>query len=212
MLSTLRTQRQLLRRISTAPSPPPDAAVTINNALSQLGVAVAPTAVTPASLTPKAASKILSIPPPEDPLLQLVVSLLQDGGKRHQASKQVTTALQHIHAMTRAPPLPILREAVLKASPAIRCKTIKWSTKRIIIPIPLSERQRTRTGVKWLLEASKRGMGKTFEERFAREIISVFNSVEGQPTGGGMKLKHSVHQEALVNRSNVGWLPPRSRR
>lgn len=63
-------------------------------------------------------------------------------------------------------------------------------------PIALGEKQRTRYGVKWIIEASERQSGKTFEERLAREIISV---VQGNSEAVNKK-KMEAHRFAMVNR------------
>ncbi|TFK95733.1 ribosomal protein S7 domain-containing protein [Pterulicium gracile] len=191
--------------------------------MSALPPTVTSTPLAPVLTSGKAASTILNIPPASDPLLALLVSILTTHGHRARAASMVSMALHHIHAFTRAPPLPILRAAVLRVSPAIKLQNIKQSTKRIVIPIALSERQRVKRGVKALVDASALKAGEQWSIRFAREVVGVVAwegygvvQEEGAKKDGSipgvLDAKKRLHEEAMANRANVGWLPPGSRR
>ncbi|KAH7927790.1 ribosomal protein S7 [Leucogyrophana mollusca] len=138
------------------------------------------------------------IPPATDPLLQYLTSALQHHGHRAKASRTVSRTLLHIHALTRAPPLPILREAILAAAPAVRCMTHKHGSKNVPKPIALSEKQRVRASVQAILNASTSKSGKTVEERLARELIAVV-----QGSSSALEAKEKVHRFAMVNRGNA---------
>jgi len=104
----------------------------------------------------------------------------------------------HIHGYTRAEPLKILREAVLAASPAVRVAMHKKGAKNIAMPMALSEKQRTRFGVEWILQASKKKAGKSLEIRLAKEMVAVI-----QGTSEALKKKEEVQSFAMVNRGNA---------
>lgn len=135
------------------------------------------------------------IPPPEDPLLHYISSVIMRDGKRNTADRIVSRMMLHIHALTRAPPLPIVREAVLAVSPMVKCVSQRKSVKVIQKPIALSERHRARYAVKWLLLASRNRKEKTLEERLAKEIIGVL-----QGTSDALKKREEMHKLAMVNR------------
>lgn len=70
----------------------------------------------------------------------------------------------------------------------------------------LGEKQRTKYGVRWILEASQKKMGKTVEERLAREMVSV---VRGDSEA--LRKKEEIHKFAMVNRCvtlNLDFKPP----
>ncbi|KAH7914255.1 ribosomal protein S7 domain-containing protein [Hygrophoropsis aurantiaca] len=138
------------------------------------------------------------IPPASDPLLDYLTSALQHHGHRAKASRTVSRTLLHIHALTRAPPLPIVREAILAAAPAVRCMSQKSGSKNIPKPIALSEKQRIRFSVKAILSASEGKSGKAVEERLARELIAV---VQGRSSA--LEAKEKIHRFAMVNRGNL---------
>jgi small subunit ribosomal protein S7 len=135
------------------------------------------------------------IPPVSDPLLHFLASSLLSHGKRARAERIVSRTLLYIHALTRAPPLPILRHALITASPAVKCISQKRSGKNVVRPAALTEKQRIRAGVHAVLAASKNKSGKTVEERLAREIIAVVNGDSKAITD-----KELMHKQAMVNR------------
>ncbi len=145
--------------------------------------------------SPKSLPPILDIPPAEDPLLQFMTNSIMRHGKRKRASRIVSRMLLWVHSLTRAPPLEIAREAVLLAAPAVRSMSHTHGGKIISRPIALSEKQRTRYAVKWILKASDNRPGQTLEERLAREIIATI-----QGTSSVLVEKERAHTFAMVNR------------
>ncbi|KAK7438456.1 hypothetical protein VKT23_018069 [Stygiomarasmius scandens] len=154
------------------------------------------------SLTAPKESKqppLMNIPPQEDPLLHFLASRIMQNGHRARASRIVSRTLLNIHAYTRAPPLPILRQAIFAAAPAVRCLNHRHATKQVLKPIALSEKQGIWYAVKWLLEECKgRQGGPQLEERLAREIIKI---IKGE--SAILEKKARVHKEAMLNRGNV---------
>lgn len=71
----------------------------------------------------------------------------------------------------------------------------KKGSKSISVPMPLNEKQRTRFGVEWILNASEKKVGKSLEVRLAKEIISVV-----QGSSSALKKKEEVHRLAMLNR------------
>ena len=138
---------------------------------------------------------VLDIPPVEDPLLQFMTNTIMRHGKRKRASRTVSRMLLWVHSLTRAPPLEIVREAVLLAAPAVRTMSHTHGGKIIARPIALSEKQRTRYALKWILKACDNRPGQTLEERLAREIISIV-----QGTSSVLLEKERAHTFATVNR------------
>ncbi|KAJ7123062.1 ribosomal protein S7 domain-containing protein [Mycena epipterygia] len=159
----------------------------------------------------------MNVPPPEDPLLQFLTSMIMTHGERAKARRAVARTLLYIHAFTRAPPLPILREAVELASPAVKTRSFVAGAKTVLIPMALSEKHRTRYGIKWLLEASQSRNGRHLAERLARECIDVLQRTaasRGMPPDkvkyvGALKQKQEVHTFAMVNRGGVKVPPKR---
>ncbi|KIK81959.1 hypothetical protein PAXRUDRAFT_154846 [Paxillus rubicundulus Ve08.2h10] len=135
------------------------------------------------------------IPPANDPLLEYLTSAILQNGHRARAAHLVSRMLLHIHASTRAPPVPIVREAIMSASPAVRVVSHRHATKTVFMPIALTEKQRVHAGVKAIIAASESKPGKTVDVRLAREMIAV---VQGESRA--LEEKVRVHKLAMVNR------------
>jgi len=64
-------------------------------------------------------------------------------------------------------------------------------------PMALSERQRTRIGIDWIVKAAQRpgNPGRTHADRLARELLAVIKG-----TSPVLKNKSEMHQAAMQNR------------
>ncbi|TFK46610.1 ribosomal protein S7 [Heliocybe sulcata] len=154
--------------------------------------------VTPA--TTSSGVPLINVPPAQDPLLHYFTSMLMKDGKRQRAQRITSRTLLYLHAYTRAPPLPILRKAIQIASPAVRIASSKVGAKVISRPIPLTEKQRTFYAISWIRKAAqKRPVGRSVEERLAKELIAVIDG-----TSSVIKNRNDIHKLATVNRGNAG--------
>ncbi|KAL5489862.1 hypothetical protein ACEPAI_4694 [Sanghuangporus weigelae] len=140
----------------------------------------------------------LDIPPAQDPLIRYLASSFLHDGRRHSAERRAARVLLHLHTLTRAEPLPLLRQAIEKVMPNVRVTRHKHSTKIIEIPVALNEKQQVRYAMKWMLKEAEIRGGRTIEERLAREIVLVLNG-----TSGALKQKDAQHTTAMVNRGNI---------
>jgi small subunit ribosomal protein S7 len=165
--------------------------------MALMGIANASPASSPAAYTPPAPAQdtYLAIPPAEDPLLAYLASRLMNNGHRARASRQASRVLLHLHAFTRAPALPILREALHAAAPAVRTISTRRGAKQIFRPVALGEKQRMWYALTWIMDASVNRNGQTVEERVARELIAIL-----QGESSVLKKKEEVHKFAMVNR------------
>lgn len=67
------------------------------------------------------------------------------------------------------------------------------------IPVPLMERQRRRTAIKWIIDASDKRRDSRFAVRVAQELISV---AEGK--SGVWDRREQVHKLGVAGRANLG--------
>ncbi|EPQ57738.1 ribosomal protein S7 [Gloeophyllum trabeum ATCC 11539] len=219
MLARLRSSASVLaqrhtRTMATLPplpdsTPSDDAALkkaasTINDLLgSSDGLLPMSAPAPPVPLLARASSSTLpafvNIPPAQDPLLHYLTSTIMKHGRRQKASRITARTLLYLHTFTRAEPLPLLRQAILAACPAVRTLNHKTGAKVIFKPVPLTEKQRVHYGVEWILKASNSKPGRNLEERLARECIGVLNG-----ESDALKWRDDMHKFATVNRGNAG--------
>ncbi|KAF8802295.1 ribosomal protein S7 [Phlegmacium glaucopus] len=159
------------------------------------------------------------LPPEKHPILQLITTYIMSkkvrkkpkdvnepynkpfGGKYARAAKLTSQMLLFIQSSTRSPPMPIVQQAILDASPAVKCLRQKRGAKVLVKPTALNERQRIGKGIEWILEACRYRPGITFPERLAQEIMGVL-----QGDSKALAKKKEQHEFATVNR---GVLPKR---
>lgn len=159
------------------------------------------------------------LPPEKHPMLQLIATYIMSkkvrkkpkdtnepynkpfGGKYARAAKLTSQMLLFIQSSTRSPPMPIVQQAILDASPAVKCLRQKRGAKVLVTPTALNERQRIGKGIEWILEACRFRPGITFPERLAQEILGVL-----QGDSKALAKKKEQHEFATVNR---GMLPRR---
>jgi len=168
----------------------------MSEAYGALGLST--TGATPPATPSTSIPSVMNIPPAEDPLLHYFTSSILQHGHRAKAARLTSQTLLHIHAFTRAPPLPILRQAVFDAAPAVRTLMHRQGGKTVAKPVALGEKQRTRFAVQAILKASESKPGRTVAERLARELIAV---VQGDSEA--LKKKVEIHRFAMVNRGNA---------
>jgi small subunit ribosomal protein S7 len=150
---------------------------------------------TPNVPLPKRVQQQPEVPPAEDPLLRYLASAIVRRGKRAMANRIVSRTLSNVYALTHRPPVPLLREALFKLAPAVRCTSQRHGSKNIVIPIAVGEKQRMKFAVQWLLKASYNSSGKKLEQRLAKEMVAVI-----QGTSKALEKKKEVHMLAVANR------------
>lgn len=131
--------------------------------------------------------------------------LMKTGGDKPVVEKHVAYGLQLIQQKTNQRPEELFAKAVEMISPMMHCGSMKRGSKKIRIPIPLTEKMSTLYAFKWLTEAlrKKREPRVPLEERFAQEILSI---LEGRSSL--LSKRAQLHKDALVNRSNAQFRWP----
>ncbi|KAL4254351.1 universal ribosomal protein uS7 family protein [Abortiporus biennis] len=138
------------------------------------------------------------IPPAEDPMLQLFTNMFTRKGHRQKAQRMTSRVLLYLHTFTRAPPLPLFRQAVLDAAPATKCASVRSGPKIIITPKALPEKTRIHLAIGAIMkQATKRG-GQQIEEKIAREMLDILKG-----DSEVLKIKDRLHKEAFANRSAI---------
>jgi small subunit ribosomal protein S7 len=138
-----------------------------------------------------------SMPVKADPVLDLFTNLIMKHGKKAEAQRHVSNILTLLQRATNSPPVPLFHKAIELSSPQVRLLSMKKSAKTVQSPRALNERQRTRTGIQWLLKAAERGRkgGIRRDDRVAREVLAV---IEG--TSDVFKKLEEVHKASMLQR------------
>lgn len=120
-------------------------------------------------------------------------------GKKARAQRFVADALLEIRSRTQSDPYHVILDALELASPILKLTAIKKGSKVLQVPTPMTERQRRRKAIVWILEASDKRKGeKLFKDRLASEFLAVVNG-----NSGALVKKNQLHKMALANRANA---------
>ncbi|KAG9063480.1 hypothetical protein KI688_004364 [Linnemannia hyalina] len=135
----------------------------------------------------------------QNPILSQLVNTIMKDGKKARAQRFVADALLEIRSRTQSDPYLVILDALELTSPILKLTAIKKGSKVLQVPTPMTERQRRRKAIVWILEASDKRKGeKLFKDRLATEFLAVVNG-----NSGALVKKNQLHKMALANRANA---------
>ncbi|KAF9171705.1 hypothetical protein BGX21_007084 [Mortierella sp. AD011] len=135
----------------------------------------------------------------DNPILKQLVNTIMKDGKKARAQRFVADALLEIRSRTQTDPYQVVLDAIELASPILKLTPIKKGSKVLQVPNPMTERQRRRKAIVWILEASDKRKGEHyFKDRLASEFLAVVNG-----NSGALAKKNQQHKMALANRANA---------
>lgn len=135
----------------------------------------------------------------QNPILSQLVNTIMKDGKKARAQRFVADALLEIRSRTQSDPYHVILDALELSSPILKLTAIKKGSKVLQVPTPMTERQRRRKAIVWILEASDKRKGeKQFKDRLASEFLAVVNG-----NSGALAKKNQLHKMALANRANA---------
>ncbi|KAG0195847.1 hypothetical protein BGX28_000527 [Mortierella sp. GBA30] len=135
----------------------------------------------------------------ENPVLSQLVNTIMKDGMKARSQRFVADAMLEIRSRTQSDPYQVLLDAIELASPILKLSAVKKGSKVLQVPTPMTERQRRRKAIVWILEASDKRKGeKQFKDRLASEFLAVVNG-----NSGALVKKNQLHKAALANRANA---------
>jgi ribosomal protein S7 len=161
-----------------------------------------------------------------DSLLEQFTKLLMRDGKLSKAQKNMSFILDHLR--TASPPQPHPKRPLLPGPPGPQLplnpvlyltlivdsvaplikirqqKGIAGGGAAVQIPVPLMQRQRRRTAIRWIIDASDKRRDSSFAQRVAHELVAV---AEGR--SGVWDRREAVHKLGIAGRSNLGLVTQR---
>lgn len=139
------------------------------------------------------------IPAKNDPIVEHCTNMIMKDGKKARAQKIMGQALYIVKLQLRKDPIEVLKEILEKMSPLMAIKTHKTrAAKSVILPVPLTQRQRQRTAFLWILEGAAKRRSPDFSVRLGEELIAAY---EGRSSGYEKRLQ--IHKTAMLQRAYV---------
>ncbi|GAV27288.1 hypothetical protein PMKS-000752 [Pichia membranifaciens] len=138
-----------------------------------------------------------SLPKQKDEVLELAVNIIMKDGKKEIARGNLNRALYLLFLETRSNPVEKLKEALDVVAPIVVTKTVKTGfAKNFTVPVPLTQRQRNRMALLWILNSSDSKASNDFAVRLCDEILHVLSGKSSL-----MDKRVLSHKMAIANRS-----------
>lgn len=137
------------------------------------------------------------LPKQKDEVLELAVNIIMKDGKKEVARKHLNRALYLLFLETRSNPVEKLKEALDIVAPIVVTKTVKTGfAKNFTVPAPLTQRQRNRMALVWILSSCDSRASNDFSVRLCDEILLVLSGKSSL-----MDKRVLSHKMAIANRS-----------
>lgn len=141
----------------------------------------------------------------KSPLIQRIINMVMERGKKHVAQSIVYEALDSISQKKKTSPdqaLGLLEKAVGLIRPSVEVKSRRVGGGVYQIPTEVRPSRALTLSIRWLIDAAASRSDKTMGARLASEILE---AVEGN--GAAIKKKNDVHRMAEANRafSHYAW-------
>lgn len=146
--------------------------------------------------------KSMPIPSKHDETMNYLTNLIMKDGKKARAEKLMAQALYLVHLQLREDPVIVVKNILVSMAPLVKLKRYTDGGARAeLVPVPLTDRQRTRQAWLWILEAANKRASKDFSVRLAEEILAAHNG-----NSPGFEKRNQQHKLAVVNRAFVRML------
>lgn len=143
--------------------------------------------------------KGLEIPARTDETIQYLTNVIMRHGRKARAQRVMSEALYLVHLNTRRDPIQLLKNTLENMAPILKLRRFTDGGARAeMVPVALTERQRTRHAWTWIVEASDKRNSKSFSVRLANEIIAASNG-----SGAGFAKKEQLHKSGIAARSFI---------
>jgi len=127
---------------------------------------------------------------------------LMTNGKRTLSDRILRESLARAEAQARRPGLEVLEAALRNATPIIEVKPRRVGGATYQVPVEIRGDRRLSLGVRWLVQAARKRIGKSMGEKLAAEFVDAMNGL-----GAAVKRREDTHKMAEANKafSHFKW-------
>lgn len=133
-------------------------------------------------------------------LVQKLINKMMQDGKKQLAERLVYGGMElAAERLKHEDPKEVLEQAFKNIQPSMEVKSRRVGGANYQIPFEVRGSRQTHLSMMWFAEATRsrrKGMGKSFDEVLAAEIMDAFNGA-----GSAVKKKEDVHKMADANRA-----------
>jgi small subunit ribosomal protein S7 len=123
-------------------------------------------------------------------------------GKKTLAESIVYNAFDSIAKETGMDPVEVFDLAIKNASPMVEVRSRRVGGANYQIPTEVRPDRRLQRGLRWIIEAARKGTGNAFAVRLAKEIIQASKN-----EGSAVKKREDTHKMAEANKAfaHLAW-------
>ncbi|MFC1745753.1 30S ribosomal protein S7 [Candidatus Riflebacteria bacterium] len=129
-------------------------------------------------------------------LVTKFVNRLMLKGKKSLAYSIFYNSLEIAGHKLKKDPLEIFKKAISNARPVVEVKSRRIGGANYQIPIEVREDRSYTLALRWMVNATRKGPGRSIAKRLANELIEAYNN-----TGETVKKKETVHKMADANKA-----------
>lgn len=117
-------------------------------------------------------------------------------GQKETARKLVYGAFDVLKEKTGKEPLEVFETAVKNASPLLEVRPRRIGGATYQVPTEISPDRRQTLTMRWIINASRKGKGASFDKLLSEEILAAYNN-----TGVAIRQKENMHKMAEANKA-----------
>jgi small subunit ribosomal protein S7 len=129
-------------------------------------------------------------------LVSLLINKILKRGKKLLAKRIVYKAFEFIEIRTNQNPLLILEKAIRNTSPRVQLKAKRIGGATYQVPTLVSKYHSTNISISWLIEYSRKRVGKGMSIKLANELLETAKGL-----GNTIKKKEETHKMAEANKA-----------
>ncbi len=117
-------------------------------------------------------------------------------GQKETARKLVYGAFDVLKDKTGKEPLEVFEQAIKNASPLLEVKARRIGGATYQVPQEVTASRRETLAMRWIIAASRKGTGKSFDKIMADEILAAYGN-----SGTAIRQKETMHKMAEANKA-----------
>lgn len=141
-------------------------------------------------------TKVTPDPQYNDIMVAKVINSLMLDGKKSKAEKIFYEALEKIGEKSGENPFDVFTKAMENIKPGIEVRSRRVGGATYQVPVEVTHFRKQSLAIRWLIDSSKKGPGKTMADKLANELFEAF-----QGRGIAIKKREDIHKMAEANRA-----------
>ena len=129
-------------------------------------------------------------------ILAKFINFVMYDGKKASAEKLTYTALDQIKNKTKEDPIKVFNEAINNIRPTLEVRSRRVGGANYQVPVEVRPERRQALAFRWLIDFSRKKVGKSMKERLAQEFMDA-----AQKKGSAVKKREDTLRMAEANKA-----------